>query len=589
MGAGVQEGLPVRTPSEPRRRPRRVTPLLLAGGLYLLGALALDHRVLPRLGSATTGWISADSDTFAWWLQWLPVALGRGEDPLLTDYVHAPYGINAMWNIPVTAIAVLVLPVTLLAGPVAAYNVAMLLGPVVSGVLTAAALVPWTERWTSRIVAGGLYAFSPYLVAHFLVGHLNLVWAVLPPVLLIAARALFIETPRHPVRVGVLLGLAVTLQLGIYTQTLALGALVLVLTAVVLACAWPRAVRPRLPVIGRVALGWVPTVALLCAYPVYLVLFGPARPSGQIRPALDVRADPLNAVLPTPVTVGGSAANSGHLNAYVGEQGGYLGVVVLLLLVVACVVSRSATVRVVAVLGLLTWVLSLGPSLTVGGDDLGVWLPWQLLTHVPLLSVAEPVRLQLFVTFAVAVVVALWLDRLQADRWGARRVAGTVLTVLAVASWLPAGAAETAAATSPAFFRTADQHLARSDVVVTYPRPDGRWTGGALPILWQAESRMAYRTTGGSFLSSDPTHDLLYETPENLYEGACRGLLAGLPPSDDGYVAAARQQLLDLGVTVVLVVPQPGEDYTRIERFTARVTGTPGQATGGVRIYRLAG
>jgi hypothetical protein len=94
---------------------------------------------------------------------------------------------------------------------------------------------------------------------------------------------------------------------------------------------------------------------VLCSYPVYLVLFGPARPSGQIRPALDVRADPLNAVLPTPVTVGGSAANSGHLNAYVGEQGGYLGVVVLLLLVVACVVSRSATVRVVAVLGLLTW------------------------------------------------------------------------------------------------------------------------------------------------------------------------------------------------------------------------------------------
>lgn len=575
---------------EAERRPRRLSPLLLAAVLYLLVALALDHRILPRLGTWTTGWISADSDTFAWWFQWLPMSLARGDNPLLTDYVHAPYGVNAMWNIPVTALAFLLLPVTLLAGPVVAYNVAMILGPVVSGVLMAAALVPWTERWTSRIVGGGLYAFSPFVVSHFAVGHLNLVWAILPPVLLIAARALFVETPRHPVWVGVLLGVAVSLQLAIYTQTIALGALVLVLTAVVLACLRPRAILSRLPVIGRVALGFVPVAAALCAYPVYLVLFGPVRPSGQVRPELEVRADPLNAVLPTPVTVGGTAANSARMNYYAGEQGGYLGIAMLLLLVLACIKARTVTVRVVALLGLLTFVLSLGPSLTTGSHDLGGWLPWRLVAGVPLLSVAEPVRLQLFVAFFAAMVVALWIDRLGETWWGGWRIAGTLLTALAVASWLPGGVAEVSPATSPPFFRTADRHLARSDIVDTFPRPDGRWVNGAgLPILWQAQSHMAYRTTEGSFFSRDPLHDFLFETPENLYEGACRGLLAGLPPSNDAYVATARQQLLDLGVTAVLVVPQPGQDYTRIERFTARVTGVPGKAMGGVRLFRLTG
>jgi hypothetical protein len=64
MAAGVQAELRARTPPEPRRRRGRVAPLLLAAGLYLLGALALDHRVLPQLGTATTGWVTADSDSF---------------------------------------------------------------------------------------------------------------------------------------------------------------------------------------------------------------------------------------------------------------------------------------------------------------------------------------------------------------------------------------------------------------------------------------------------------------------------------------------------------------------------------------------
>jgi hypothetical protein len=557
--------------------------------VYLVGALILDHRVLGQLNSATTGWISADSHTFVWWLQWLPVAVERGQSPLFTDYVHAPYGVNAMWNISVPVIAVLLSPVTLLVGPVAAYNVAMVLGPVVSGVLMAAALVPYTERWVSRIVAGGLYAFAPFMVAHFTVGHLNLVWAVLPPLLLLAAHAMFVRTPRHPVLAGVLLGVALAVQMGLYTQTLALGALVLTTAAVVLAVHRPRAVRDRLPTIARMAVGCVPTVLVLCAYPLYLVLFGPARPSGQIRPALEVRADPLNALLPTPLTVGGSAENSERLNSYVGEQGGYIGLAMLLVLVIACITARTATVRIVAVIGLLTFVFSLGPSLTIGKTDQGIWLPWGLLEDVPLLSLAEPVRLQVFVGLFVAMIVALWIDRLGDVRQKGLRIAGAVLTVVAVASWLPAGAAETAPAPTPAFFPTASDHLDRTDIVVTMPRPSGRWEGGGLPILWQAQSHMAYRTTGGSFLSSDPTHALLHETPENMYEAASRGLVDGLPQPGDADTAAVRQELLDLGVTAVIVVPQPGADYTPVEEFTARVAESPGESIGGVRLYRLTG
>jgi len=110
--------------------------------------------------------------------------------------VGSPGGVNGMWNIGVPVLGLLMLPVTLTVGPVAAYNVAMMLGLVVSGVSMAAALVPWTRRWAARIVAGALYAFSPFQIAHFSVGHLNIIWAILPPVLLYAIHVIFIHVIR---------------------------------------------------------------------------------------------------------------------------------------------------------------------------------------------------------------------------------------------------------------------------------------------------------------------------------------------------------------------------------------------------------
>ncbi|MGY1665513.1 hypothetical protein [Geodermatophilus sp. SYSU D00696] len=482
----------------------------------------------------------------------------------------------------------LMAPVTLTAGPVAAYNVAMVLGPVVSGVLMAVALVPWTQRWTSRLVAGGLYAFSPFQVAHLSVGHVNVVWAVLPPLVLVAVRALAVETPHRPTRAGVLAGGVLAVQTGLYTQTLALTALVLALVTVVLAVRWPHGLLTRGPAAARMTVACVVTYLVLCAYPLYLVLFGPTRPGGPIHPAVDVRADPLNAVIPTSLTAtGGGSTTAGQLNSYTGEQGGYVGVVVLLLLVVACLGARSTVARVVTVVGLLAFTFSLGSSLTTRKQDLEVWLPWQLLDDLPLISQADPVRLQVFVAACVAIVVGLWIDRVASMRPGAGRITGAALAIGAVVSWLPAAPLPIAAAETPAFFAVAGQDLRTTDVVDVCPRTTGVWEGGALPMLWQAESGMAYRTTGGYALGSDPTHPVLWETPENLFEGACRGLLEGLPPPDDAYTEAARQELARTGVTVLMVVPQGGVDHTPVLTWAARVAGTSGEEIGGVWLYRF--
>ena len=74
--------------------------------------------------------------------------------------------------------------------------------------------------------------------------------------------------------------------------------------------------------------------------------------------------------------------------------------------------ARRPLARVVAAVGVVAWVLSLGVSLVVLGHDTGVALPWHPIEGVPLVGEIETMRFQVVVALCVAVVVALWLDGL---------------------------------------------------------------------------------------------------------------------------------------------------------------------------------
>jgi len=51
----------------------------------------------------------------------------RGHDPLFFTTMNAPAGVNAIWNTSLLLPALVMTPVTLLAGPLAAYNVLLAL------------------------------------------------------------------------------------------------------------------------------------------------------------------------------------------------------------------------------------------------------------------------------------------------------------------------------------------------------------------------------------------------------------------------------------------------------------------------------
>ncbi len=573
-------------------RPRRWwLPYLLLAAAYLAFSLGLQHRALGSFTTVLIGRVTADADMFSWWLNWVPWAVLHGENPLFTDYMHYPLGLNALWNTSVPLLGVVLAPVTLTAGAVAAYNAGIVLGPVVSGLALVAALRPYTRSWAARGIGGALYAFAPFHLAHAVAGHLNLTWSVLPPVLLLLAHHLFARPMRRPWLVGAVTGLVLVAQLVLYTQLLAIGVIFLVVTAVALALRWPRRVRDALPGLARAGAACVAVFVVAGAYPLYLIVAGPVRPRGSIRNIDATGADLANIVVPTPMTAirTGPDGLADRMAGHVGEQGGYVGIAMLALVLVAVLVVRSTTLRLVAAVGAVAWVCSLGTGVTLLGEDTGITMPWTVLRHIPLLSEIEPVRIQVVVALCVAVVVALWIDRMpEVAPSGPARVGAVALTAFALLSWVPADAQEVRPAPVPALFAAPGTAFAPGDVLELYPRLTAAWDDGAQGLRWQVASGMAFRTPGGYFIASDPEDGVVIESKWNRYQIGAEWVADGKNQPSDRYTAGAAGDLRALGVTVVAVVPQDPAADPAVLDWTRRVTGDAGRLDGGVWLFRPA-
>ncbi|SNQ48952.1 conserved membrane hypothetical protein [Frankia canadensis] len=491
--------------ARPRRRRPAALPLVALG--YLALSCWLFRAGWRHLGELTYG--GNDAYLFSWFLRWTPHALAGGLDPFVTHRINAPAGTNVLWSTPVPLLGLVAAPITALGGPVTTLTVLLTLAPVASGLALFVALRRWVRDGPAAL-AGLLYGFGPYLVGASY-GHLHLAFAPFPPLLLMLLDDLVVRG-RSPRRTGVLLGLVVAGQALVGEEVLATSALAAVIGLGVLA-AWHRdQVRDRLgPALRGFATAGLVAVVLL-AWPLGVQFLGAQRVHGSIQPSGIAVSDLWTFLTPTPMqrlapdsSVRGSLRFTG--NAV--EVGGYLGLpLVLLSLAGAIGARRHPLVRVLAPLGLVMAVLSLGDHLHVGGRVTGIPLPWLAGERVPVLRNALPSRFALYVMLCVAAVAAVGLDRL-ADRWAGRRAGGHrgpgtvrsgaltlaagVLTAGALAALVPAPLLTTPART-PAFFTGDGVRQLPADaltLVVPYPRPTR-----AEAMLWQARADFRFVMPG---------------------------------------------------------------------------------------------
>ncbi len=367
-----------------------------------------------------------------WFLAWWPYALGHHLYPLYTTLIWQPVGLNLGWTTSVPLLALAVAPVTLTLGPVAAYNVLMLLAPKAASACAAYALC-WrlTRVWPAALAGGYLYGFSAFEMAHGS-QHLNLSSNACMPLLLLLALE------RAGGRLGrcrfiVLAGVLLAAQFLISAE---LCATAMLTAGLAWALGWGvRAWRGALALLAPEALAAGVLAALLVS-PVLYAMF--ALPHDMRLPAhwpVIFSTDLLNLVVPTRDTaVGGTALwrVSMRFPGFMVEQGGYLGLPLLLLIIIF--IRRQERDRGRFFAGVLACIvlLSLGPQLWLDGVRTNLPLPWALIRHLPLLGAALPARLMLYAALASAVMAALFIAQAPegAARWTALRLTGLACLAL---------------------------------------------------------------------------------------------------------------------------------------------------------------
>lgn len=462
----------------------RSLPSSLQGLLALLGYLAVfiafyAYTLVRQPGLPVVGQPQVDPNFYVWSMQWWPYAIAHGLNPLHSVQIGAPAGYDLSWTTTAPAAAVIMAPVTAAFGPIASFNLTLLLSAPVAAWATFLAARRLTGRFWAALMAGTVYGFSPYEIGHTGAGQVNLAVIMLPPLMLYLVLLWRDGKLGRLVFVG-LMALAMAAEFYVFDEAFA-ELTVLAAAGLLIGFAVARpAERPAVArLAGLLAVAWVAALVLASPYVIYALAH---------RPAVFTKV---------------SAAFSLNLQSLVSP---WSGIVLLAIgLGLALLTWSSRLTRLLVIMFVLILAAALGPSPVIGTKQFGE-LPWGRLWFLPLARSAEPTRLMLFGYLVLAVMVALWLvvpvrnRLLLASRWalGLTAVAAIVAYVPhavhgnAIPAAAPSATVRPTAAL-PAFIRDGlyRSSLRPGEIVVVV---SDRGNAG---MLFQGDTDFYFRLAGG--------------------------------------------------------------------------------------------
>ena len=468
---------------------------------YLLLALALTWPLAAHFDSHVPG-NGSDDPPLTWNLWWVPHAvLDLETGPFDCDYLFYPLGINLAFYTFTVLNGLQSIPLQATVGLIPASNILLLSSFVLSG-YGAFLLVLYLLKQRSRgtqgqrdgttcvaFIAGLLYAFTSSKLSYAALGQWDITSSQWIPFYVLYLFKMG-DQPRRW-RYAFLAALFLVFQA--YAEMIFASFLVLF---TVLWVAWRlvtdrhawRVVPPLMGTGLLSALGLVPVLAamipdMLAEGDILMVEGGFA----------DVfSADLLGFLIPTmhhPL-FGSLVAESFRFDYSVGQHL-YLGYLVLALAVIGAIWRwRERPVKFWPLSALAFWLLTLGPSLRVNGQDTGLPLPFALLAQLPFFKGNRyPSRYSVMLALSLAVlagfgltVVLSWIDKRRPSATTLRRLFRPVVLLL-LASLL--------------LFEHLSVPLPLSDMRVppvyqAIADTPGDWTLLDVPVAW----RNGFRITG---------------------------------------------------------------------------------------------
>ena len=574
-------------------RVRRYLPcaVYLAVAVTLLGGLWADPagRILADNGQ--------DHVFFEWVLTHAANAVAHFDNPLFTEKINAPYGVNMMANTSVLALALPLAPVTLLGGAHLTFLLIETLA--LAGTATAwyFVLTRLLGHRVAAAVGGAFCGFAPAMVSQA-TGHPNVAGQyVLPFVVLVLSR---LGAPgRRPVRDGVVLAGLVVVQAFINEEILFLTALAWGVFLLAYAASGPADLRPRIP--GAVQSLFTTTVVsvTLLAYPLAFQFLGRSSYLGLPDQYLVFGTDLASYWHFARQSLAGHAETAQNLAQGPTEENTFFGLPLLVLVAgVVIWLRRDRVVRALAGTALVFVALSLGPQITVHGKPSGYHGPWDLLNDLPLFDAVVPTRLALVVTPIIGCLLARAIaafETIRADMppGPARRLMLWQAVTLLVAVLIPLAPTPLPVSDRPAvpaFFTTGAyrNHIPAGSIAMGVPTG---WDPAVRQMQWQTAAGQNFRVYGGYYFAPDPhapTRVAMYGAPyptnvRLLEQVASQNNALVLSPADrDNWLA----ELRSMRVTILLL-PADHPAAQALRATIAQVAG-PGELVEGVWVWKVA-
>ena len=414
-------GLPAAPLPAAARVPGPVRQGLLALGIYLAVFILGFGLALARdLGEPRVGQGYTDPNLFIWLWRWWPYAVSHGHNPLYSNEIGMPSGYNlAAWTTPTPAVALLMWPVTAAFGPIASFNLGVLLAPPTAAWAAFVVTRRLTGQFWPALLAGAVYGFNVYELSHDTFGQLCVSVTLLFPFLVYLVVLWWDGTLG---RTGFVIWTAIALALEFYTFTEAFFDVTVVILAALVAgfAVAGRAARRTVARLGGlIAISYAGAGLLALPYLLDELLNLPA---GLARNTPQYSTPLVALILPRADRIWGLPAVAAYSRTY--PAASYVGIPLLVLLLVFAVATWSSKVtRLLVIMFAVIIALAAGPVLVVAGKT-AVTLPWSGLWNLPVARSVETNRFILFGYLVLAIVLALWLAAparsrlLLAARWG---------------------------------------------------------------------------------------------------------------------------------------------------------------------------
>ena len=550
---------------------------------------------------------SGDQAFFEWVLGYGVYVISHGADPFFTNLMNAPLGVNLAANTSITTYAVLLAPLTKLAGPQITFVTILTLNLAGSAFAWYLFLLRHLVRRRVAAAVGGLFCgFAPGFISHAN-GHLNFTSGWVAPVVLWWVFKL--REPGRWLRNGAVLGVLLALCFsiaaeGLFFTALATGVFVVTWS---LGRATRAEARAAAPTVLKALAVTAAVAGSLLAYPLYMHFAGPQTFSGT---GFNQRHYVEDVVAYIGYSSRSLAAWAGLDSAWLApnptEETSFLGLPLVVLVVCGLVMlwrqatpGRRATLRALIVVAGVFVVLSWGPRLQVLEYETNIPLPYAALAHLPLFDSALPGRFALVVAGVVGIVLALTADRLLTEPMPSTRThtAYAAGFALALVPLIPLPLLTMQRAAEPAFIASGmwKDYVPEGGVLSALPlatnmTPDAqRWQAYTM-----ARGGRQFRMPGGYFLGPGGRDGVgrvgapWRHTDWLFFRAAVYGYVGEI---DDGDRTNARNDFAYWGIDAVFLPDQISGQNGILFRAAVEITATEllgePQRVGGVLVWRI--